>query len=143
MTQFLDFITKHRLKLFFLMRYLFAGGLAFLINLIVLFVLIQYVHLWYLLASTIAFIISFLASFTVQKFITFRDNSTDRVRHQLTLYLIIALLNMAANGGFMFSFVEFAHVHYLLAQVFSSGIIAVWSLAVYQYIIFKPSAVQK
>jgi putative flippase GtrA len=133
--------TLNKVRLFFLMRYLFAGGLAFTTNLMLLFIFTNYFHLWYLTSSTLSFIISVIVSFTVQKLITFRDRTTDRVHHQIAMYIAIALFNVTANGGIMFSLVDKAHVHYMLAQIFSAGIIAVWSLGVYRYIIFKHASI--
>lgn len=127
----------NKARIFFLIRYLFAGGLAFATNLSLLFIFAHYLHLWYLTASTFAFIISVVVSFTVQKFITFRDKTTDRVHHQAAMYFGIALFNVTMNGLLMYSFVDLLHIPYMVAQVFSAGIIAVWSLAVYRYVIFK------
>jgi putative flippase GtrA len=141
MASITGFITKHKSQLFLLMRYLCAGGFASATNLLLLFVFTDYFHWWYLASSTIAFIISGFVSFTVQKFVTFRDRTTDKIHHQAVMYIAFALFNVIANAGLMFSFVEWAHVHYLLAQVFSGVIIAVWSLVVYRYVIFKPTAI--
>lgn len=139
MARFIGFITKHKAQLFLLARYLFAGGLAAATNLLLLFVFTDYFGWWYLVSSTLAFIISGFVSFTIQKFVTFRDRTTDKIHHQAAMYIVFALFNVIANGGLMFSFVEWAHVHYLLAQVFSGAIIAAWSLVVYRYVIFKPA----
>ena len=131
----------NKARIFFLIRYLFAGGLAFATNLALLFIFAHYFHLWYLTASTLAFIISVIVSFTVQKFITFRDKTTDKVHHQIAKYIAIALFNVSANGGMMYALVDMAQIHYMFAQVFSAGIIAVWSLAVYRYFIFKHASI--
>lgn len=133
--------TLNRERLFFLLRYLFAGGLAFATNLALLFIFAHYFHLWYLTASTLSFIISVIVSFTVQKFITFRDRTTDNVHHQIAKYVAIALFNVTANVGIMYLLVDSAHVHYMIAQIVSAGIIAVWSLAVYRYLIFKHAVI--
>ena len=133
--------TINRAKLFFLIRYLFAGGLAFTTNLALLFVFANYFHMWYLTASTLAFIVSVIVSFTVQKFITFRDRTTENVRHQMMMYMVIAIFNVTANGGIMFSLVDLAHISYMIAQVISAGLIAVWSLCFYRYIIFKNAVI--
>lgn len=131
----------NRVRLFFLMRYLFAGGVAFVTNLILLFVFAHYFHLWYLTASTFAFIVSVIVSFMMQKFVTFRDRTTERIHHQVVMFIGIALFNMTANGAIMFSFVDLRHIPYMIAQVFSSGFIALWSLMVYRYIIFKHASI--
>lgn len=134
-------IMLNKERVFFLVRYLFAGGLAFATNLALLFIFAHYFHLWYLTASTLSFIISVIVSFTVQKFITFRDRTTDNVHHQIAKYVAIALFNVTANVGIMYLLVDSAHVHYMIAQIVSAGIIAVWSLAVYRYLIFKHAVI--
>ncbi len=123
-------------RLWFLTRYIFSGVLALTANLTLLFIFKNYFNIWYLYASTLAFIISVVVSFLAQKLITFRDKSTDRVHHQFASFVVIALFNVIANGGLMFSFVDMAHIQYMLAQLFSAGIIAVWNLVVYRYIVF-------
>lgn len=127
--------------LFFLARYLFSGGSAFAVNLSLFFIFTRYFHVWYLTASSLAFFISVIVSFTMQKFVTFRDRTTDKVHLQAVLYVALLLFNMAGNGVLVFSFVELGHIPHMLAQVFSAGIIAVWSLVVYRSIIFKNAPV--
>lgn len=133
--------TVNKERFLFFMRYLFAGGLAFGTNLALLFIFAYYFHLWYLTASTLAFIVSVIVSFTVQKFITFRDRTTDTVHHQIAKYIAIALFNVSANGGIMYALVDLAQIHYMFAQIFSAGIIAVWSLGAYRYLIFKHAVI--
>lgn len=125
-----------RARLFFLARFLYAGLLAFVANMLLLLIFKEYLRMWYLYASTYAFIISVLVSFLAQKFITFRDRSQGRVPYQLTLYVIIALINVMVNGVFMFSFVDVMRIPYLVSQIFSAAIIALWNLAAYRFIIF-------
>jgi putative flippase GtrA len=126
----------NKTRLFFLARYVCSGLLAFMVNLLLLLMFKEYFRIWYLYASTYAFIISVIVSFLAQKFITFRDRSRGRVPYQLTLYIIIALMNVVVNGVFMFSFVDLLRIPYVLSQIFSAAIIAVWNLAAYRFIIF-------
>lgn len=123
-------------RMFFLVRYLFSGLLSFTANLSLLLVFKEYFNMWYLTASTLAFIISVIVSFAAQKFITFRDKSRDRVSRQMVWYIVVALFNVTMNAGMMYAFVDILHLQYLLAQIISAGFIALWSLAVYRYIIF-------
>jgi dolichol-phosphate mannosyltransferase len=125
-----------RQRLFLLLRYLFAGGLSFITNIGLLFVFTAYLNLWYLTASTFAFIISVIVSFLAQKYITFRDISTNRITYQMTQYIAIAIFNVIANAIIVFILVDFIRIIPLLAQIISAGFIAVWSLFVYRFIIF-------
>lgn len=124
-------------RVFLLIRYLFAGSLSFVSNIGLLFILVTYLSWWYLAASVVAFVISVIISFLAQKYITFRDKSTDRIPNQMFQYILIALFNVIANTVMVFILVDFMHILYLIAQILSAGAIAVWSLFVYRFIIFR------
>ncbi|MBI2108854.1 MAG: glycosyltransferase [Parcubacteria group bacterium] len=118
-------------------RYLIAGGIAAFVSLSFLYVLTDIVGLWYLLSSTIAFVFAFFASFLLQKLWTFKNTHTHDISRQVALYLITALTGLAANALFMYVLVSVAGLWYMLAQVFSSGAIAVVTFFIYGNIIFN------
>jgi len=120
--------------------YLVSGGTAFLVNISLLALFVEAFHLWYLIATSLAFMLAFFVSFTMQKFLTFREHSTDRVHRQMGAYLLIALCNLCANGGLMYIAVEFVGIHYLVAQVIVTAAIAAYSFFLYKYLIFERRA---
>jgi glycosyltransferase involved in cell wall biosynthesis/putative flippase GtrA len=134
-------VAENRAVWHLLFRYLCSGGLAFVSNLGLFVFFEQVFDLWYVAASTLAFIISVGVSFLAQKFITFRDHSRDRTFRQFGWYIVIALFNVSMNALMMYAFVDGLHLSHLFAQVLSAGLIAVWSLGVYRYIIFPNASV--
>lgn len=130
------FSIKNIERTLLLIRYLFSGGLSFATNIVFLYIFATFFHIWYLLASTFAFIVAFVVSFLAQKFITFQDKSRDRVPREVSLYLALALFNLGANALMMYTLVDIFNIQYLISQVISAGLIAVWNLAIYRYIIF-------
>ncbi|TAL49397.1 GtrA family protein [Patescibacteria group bacterium] len=117
-------------------RFLFAGGTAAVVDLGLLYVLVQIFQMWYLVAAIIAFIAAFSVSFIMQKFMTFGEYSRERIPKQLTLYLIIALANLVLNTFFMYVQVDIMRFHYLVAQILASGVIALYSFFVYKHLVF-------
>lgn len=128
-------------RLFLLIRYLFAGSLSLVTNIGLLFVFVVYLGWWYLIASTVSFIISVNISFLAQKYITFRETSTHRIPRQMVQYILIAVFNVIANAIMVFVLVDFINIFYLWAQIVSAGIIAIWSLFVYRFVIFHNTEV--
>lgn len=131
----LSYLNKE--KVFLIVRYLFSGGLAFMSNIGLLFIFEKYFDWWYLISSTLAFVTSVIISFLAQKYVTFRDTTTDRIHQQMIQYVFIALFNVMANAIIVFIFVDFIHFLLIWAQIVSGGIIAMWSLFVYYFIIFS------
>lgn len=128
-------INKDRILL--LIRYVFAGGLSFITNIALLYYFETYLMWWYLTASTMAFVISVIVSFLAQKYITFRNKSRENIPKQMVQYIAIAIFNVITNGIIVFLLVNFVKFTTILSQVISAIIIAVWSLFVYRFIIFR------
>lgn len=131
---------KRRAKISKIVRYLFSGGMSAFTNILALYILTDLVRIWYLLSSVLAFLIAFFVSFTLQKFFTFQDHGMDDVHGQALFYLIIAGTNLLINTGSVYLFVEYAHVHYILAQIITSIFIAIESFIIYGMFIFKKPA---
>jgi putative flippase GtrA len=122
-----NFIVRMIKHLFLPARFLISGSIGAVVNLGLLFSLTSWLELWYLASAVIAFIVAMFASFTLQKFWTFRDNNLDRVSNQFRFFVSIAVFNLGLNTLLMYLFVDGTGLHYLLAQVFAGGLIAIWS----------------
>jgi putative flippase GtrA len=120
-------------------RYVFSGGSAALIDILLLFILTYYFNVFYLSAATFALTISFIVRFMLQKFLTFQDEDRSNEKKQFAYYSILYVASLAFTNFLMYVFVEKFGYWYVGAQVLSIGIVACVSFLVYKYIIFvKP-----
>lgn len=129
-------------KLFKIIKYVISGGTAAVIDLFFLYFFVEHSSMTYLSAAVIAFLIAFCASFTLQKFWTFKDSSVEKVHKQATVYLIVSLANLGLNTFLIYVFVEYSHLHYFISQILAGALLAVSSFFVYSFFIFKPVAVK-
>lgn len=120
-----------------IIKFLISGSTAAGTNFIILFILVDLVHIWYLLASGISFLISFFVSFSLQKFWTFRNKETDAIQKQAVMYFMVTIFGLLSNLLFMYIFVDILHWWYMFAQFVISAVIAVFNYIVYKSIIFK------
>jgi putative flippase GtrA len=119
-----------------IVRYIISGGTAAVTNLLLLFLLVQFLQIHYLIASMLAFLCAFGVSFTLQKFWTFNNRETARAHTQLALYLAITLANLGVNTLLMYVFVTELGLWYLLAQIIAGALVALYSYFVYQKFVF-------
>ena len=117
-------------------KFIIAGGIAAIIDLGVLYILTAYVGFHYLTSVALAFITAFIASFTLQKFWTFRDHSIQNIHQQSIFYFAVSLGNFFLNTYLVYVSVEKIHIHYLVAQILVGGMIACLSFVLYKYVIF-------
>ncbi|MBP9701586.1 MAG: GtrA family protein [Candidatus Pacebacteria bacterium] len=120
-------------------KYIVSGGTAAVVDLVMLHILVKYADMWYLLAAIVAFLIAFSVSFSLQKFWTFQDRSTVKVKSQMTLYFCVSVVNLGVNTLLMYVFVDYFCIHYIVAQIIASGILAFSSYFIYSIFIFSKS----
>jgi putative flippase GtrA len=118
-------------------RFLFSGGTATLSNLIILYCLTDFLHIYYITSAVLAMTISTFISFGLQKFWTFKDGDRSKIKWQLPTYILLCLFNLLLNTFLVFVFVEYIGLWYILAQIISSGLIAFITFFVFKYHIFK------
>jgi putative flippase GtrA len=132
-----ELILKQIYKNKIYIKYVISGGTAAGVDLALLFIFTELLNVWYIISATIAFFIAFFVSFTLQKFWTFRDNSTEGVYKQMSLYFAVGIANLFLNAGLMFVLVDIIHLWYMLAQVVAGVFVASWSFLIYKIFIFK------
>ena len=115
-------------------RFIVSGGTSFSVNLVLLYGLTEFLGLWYLFSTTFSFVIAFLVGFSMNKLWTFKERETDRIRWQISFYLLVNLMNLALNHSMLYMFVESFHIWYIAAQALASIIIAFESFFVYRWI---------
>lgn len=113
-------------------KFLVAGAFVVAINLSLLYMFTDMLHVYYLVSTVLAFLIAFGVSFLIQKNWTFKDRSRDQLHKQLPLYLFAQLVNLACNTSLMYLFVEYLHVWYILSQA-----IIAFGLAMVMFLINK------
>jgi putative flippase GtrA len=122
------------------LRYLFGGGTAFLVDVGALY-LFRGVIGWPLLVSVaLSFLCGFAVSFTAQKFWTFGDRSYDRIHKQASAYFGLTLTSFFINIVAMHVLVTIIGVWYILAKILISALLAVAGFFMYKYVIFKRRA---
>ncbi len=119
------------------LRYLISGALAVLTNVVALYLLVEHAGFHYLLGSIFAFAVALVVSFTMHKFFTFREPTVRHIPNQAVRYIITLAISLAINTGLMWFFVDGWSVPYLVAQVLSSGAVAVANFFAYKLFVFR------
>lgn len=101
-------------------KYYVVGVSGVLVNLGILYVLKEYVGLWYLVSSAIAIYVSMTTNFFLNKAWTFNDTAIKQpVIFMYVKFIGISIIGMLIQLGFNYLFVDKAHLYYLLAALIS------------------------
>lgn len=121
-----------------LFRYIFIGGLSFLIEMATIYVVMNFTNLGSLVAVGISFWLGLIASFFLQKIFAFRnkESSPKHLIKQSVAYGILVVVNYMFTLGFvaLFEGVMGVFIARTIALIITTG----WNFIVYSKIIFKP-----
>lgn len=123
--------TKKQMK-----KYAKVGIAIALLELLVLFVFVDLLHIFYLLAVTIAFMISTILGFIFQKKFTF-CNRKKCVFRQYTKYITIYFIGLVINLMLVGFIVSLLNVWYIFAQLIANFILFYWYFFANKHFTFK------
>jgi putative flippase GtrA len=138
-----EIVNKVWIERYKIIRFLFSGAIGAGTNLLILYILTDLLHLYYVISVVISFIIATTVSFIMQKFWTFQDNSKEVVHSQALVFTVVAIINLFINTFIVYASVEFMGFHYLIGQVFASIIVAFESFFIYKIFIFKNKVIKE
>ena len=77
--------------------YIFSGGMGAVTNLGLLYILTDFVGIYYVISGIISFTCSVFVSFSLQKRLTFKDVSTENTHRKFISFTIISIINLISS----------------------------------------------
>jgi len=118
-------------------KYIISGGMSALVLFGLLYLFTDILGFWYIHSIMIAFVFSLMASFTLQKFWTFRDDDLGSIKKQLIFYIILGAFNYFLNPMLLYAVVEWLHIWYMLGELIVVLFLAITNFSINKFIIFK------
>ncbi len=103
--------------LFQIIKYGISGVTGALIQMGSFYVLVDFFGVWYLYGVVLAFVLSLIITFMLQKFWTFEDYSTNKLKRQSFMYGVIAVCALILNVGFMYLLVDVLDFWHITSQI--------------------------
>jgi putative flippase GtrA/glycosyltransferase involved in cell wall biosynthesis len=122
---------------FIAVRYFLCGITSAALNILALYIFTDIVGIWYLYSSVMAFFVSLVVSFTLQKFVVFKDMKTGGMHYQFSKFSIALLLGVTTNTVVMFVCVDVFGIWYILAQVVAGFFVMIQNFTLYKFFIFN------
>ena len=127
-------LLKNNSRFFF--KYCLGGGVAFLVDLSLLYIFTEYLHLWYIYSATLSFVITAVVNYTIQKYWTFKNDSRQIFR-QLTIFISIQILGLILNNILLYCLVEFLGLWYIVGKIIAAGIVLIWNFGAGKAFVFN------
>ena len=109
-----------------LFRFGIVGFTAFLIDAGLLYVLTEYLHIYYLISSVISFIVSLIYNYILSIFWVF-DVKKKQTYKEVLLFTILSVIGLGVNQLVMYIGVDLLNVYYMLCKIISTIIVMVYN----------------
>jgi putative flippase GtrA len=119
-----------------LVVYLFVGGTAAIMDLVILYTLVSILHMGYIAGATTAFFIVLVYSFVSHKKFTFRHKGKNNSL-RFILYFLSAIAGILLTLLLLSFLVEICKVWYFYAAVIIKFIILIYNFIVNKFVIFR------
>lgn len=120
-----------------LLRFLFVGGMCYVLSLALIFFLVAFAEVHYLVANGISFVFIVLLGHLMNRHATFK--SGNRYGPELARYAILSVLHAFTALTAVACLVELAGMHYLLAATVVAAFFALASYFFQRRIVFRPT----
>lgn len=120
-----------------IIRYLFVGGLAYVIEMSSLYVFHEYLNFSAFSAVALSFWVGFLAAFLLQKLVTFKnhDKRTEAILKQLVLYSLLVGFNYIFSLFMVAVLAE--HISVFIVRTLTIILVTCWNFYIYRTFIFN------
>lgn len=122
-----------------LFRYLWVGGLAFVIDYGSLFVLTESFGVNYLLSAAIAFVFGLLVNYLLSTIWVFTDSRLSNKMAEFTVFAVIGLVGLVLNEVIMYICSDVLNIHYMVSKLCSTVIVFFWNFFGRKSILFTKS----
>ena len=120
-----------------LFRYIIVGGIAFLVDYGLLFLLTEYFHFHYLLSATISFIAGLIVNYAISTRWIFRNSKLDNRMMEFIIYSLIGVIGLLVNNAMLYLLTDCIHIHYMLSKPITAAIVMAWNFIGRKIILFK------
>lgn len=118
-------------------RYTLVGGVAFAIDLGLLFLLTEYVHLHYLLSATFSFLIGLFVNYVLSTRWIFRNSKIKNRRTEFILFSLIGVIGLGLNTILLFLFTDLIGLYYMFSKLITAILVYVWNFLGRRYFLFN------
>lgn len=124
-------INSRRIQFF---RYIFVGGSAAVVNLVVYWVLTEPLSVQYLIAAFVGYTAGFFWNYIISILWVFKSRHTRG--KEFTMVAVITVGGLLWTELILYLFVEYAHIEHMLAMFITLWIVLIWNFSMRKIFVF-------
>lgn len=110
-----------------LLKFGVVGGIAFLIDYSLLYILTEIVGIHYLISSLISFSVSVIFNYAASVMWVFDVNKEKSKVKNFILFIALSVVGLGINQLIMWGGVDKLHLHYMFVKLFATAVVMVFN----------------
>lgn len=120
-----------------LFRYILVGGVAFIVDFMFLFILTEFFGLYYLVSAAIAFILGLIVNYLMSISWVFNKRSLDSRTFEFGIFAVIGVMGLGLNEFFIWFFTAELSFYYLISKFMAAILILFWNFFARKIALFR------
>lgn len=117
-------------------RYALSGVVAFSVDFLILFLLTEFLKIYYMTSASIAFILGLLTSYILNIKWVFINRKFSNKMTEMGLFLLIGIIGIILNLASIWVFTEYLGLFYLFSKIIATVIVFLWNFLAKKIILF-------
>lgn len=124
-------------------RYVFVGGSAFVMDLLLLYLLWHKLHVYYLFAAGLAFVGGILYNYLLSTAWVFNKRTLDNKWLEFFFFTVIGLVGLGLTELFMFLLTDLCHIYVMFSKVLAASLVFLWNFFARKLLLFSSVRTQQ
>lgn len=135
----ISYFKKHKTIKEFL-RYICVGGICTIIDISVLYIIVDFLGINYIFASAISFTLGVIINYFLCTTWIFDVRLIDNRYKEFSIYVFISLVGLLINTLSITLITELFGLHFIISKILSTGITLVWNFTGRKFILHSKYA---
>lgn len=123
-------------------RYAVVGGIAFIIDWTVLFVLTEFFQWHYLASAALSFVLGVVVNYTLSLKWVFDVRTFTKRSIEFAVFAVIGVLGLGLNELFIGLFTEVFAIYYMISKLLATALVFFWNFYARKVILFSHYALR-
>jgi len=120
-----------------MVRYSFAGGVAFILDFSLLVVLTEWAGINYLVSAVIGFTVGIITVFIISTYWVFPVRTYASRKKEFFIFAIIGIIGLGFNELFIWFFTEVTNYYYLVSKLIATAMVYLWNFLARKYFLYN------
>ncbi|MFV0471539.1 MAG: GtrA family protein [Paludibacteraceae bacterium] len=117
-------------------RYFVSGGIAFVVDFLLLYLLTEKIGLHYIVSTIISFLAGLTITYLLSIYWVYDNRRFDNRKIELIIFILLGAVGLALTSFLMWLFTDIFHIYYMISKIFTTIVVSLWNFIAKKILLF-------